>query len=176
MGANCIMIQWPRHAGRSSAVSTLTSCCGGEFKKRKRPDARESGCRWEIENHVWKTFASHLALSLPCDLMKFMSLYLDRKATSWLLVLKWKETAQFWLGDIWWDLAAGGTLTFHYSRCCWLTVEIKAAFAGCWKREISLKGHFTSNLNIFFLWPVGPAYLTASFWLKMLHLEVIQSK
>lgn len=30
---------------------------------------------------------SHLALSLPWDLMKFMSLYLDRKATSWLLVL-----------------------------------------------------------------------------------------
>lgn len=152
MGANCIMIQWPRHAGRSSTVSTLTSCCDGacEFKKRRDPmreRERESGWRREMENHIWKTFASHLALSLPCDLMKFMSLYLDRKATSWLLVLKWKESTQFGLGDIWWDLAAGGTLTFLYSRCCWLTVEIKAAFAGCWKGEISLKGHFTSNEN-----------------------------
>ncbi len=40
-------------------------------------------------------FASHLALSLPWDLMKFMSLYLDRKATSWLLVLKWKKITYF---------------------------------------------------------------------------------
>lgn len=38
--------------------------------------------------------ASHLALSLPCDLMKFMLLYLDRKATSWLLVLKWRQMTQ----------------------------------------------------------------------------------
>lgn len=38
--------------------------------------------------------ASHLALSLPCDLMKFIFLYLDRKATSWLLVLKRRQKTQ----------------------------------------------------------------------------------
>ena len=43
----------------------------------------------------FEKFASHLALSLPWDLMKFMSLYLDRKATSWLLVLKWKRIIHF---------------------------------------------------------------------------------
>lgn len=105
MGANCIIIQGPWHAGRSElcvCVCRGAAVCvskRGEHRELARQEAREEHCG-EIKMKFEK-FASHLALSLPCDLMKFMYLYLDRKATSWLLVLKRKNITYFGLGNIW---------------------------------------------------------------------------
>lgn len=64
-------------------VCAYRCCC----VRARVSESERVECCGEIKMKFEK-FASHLALSLPCDLMKFMSLYLDRKATSWLLVLK----------------------------------------------------------------------------------------
>lgn len=50
-------------------------------------------CLGHHKPSAWSHVSTHRALSLPWDLMKFISLYLDRKATSWSLVLRrhWKN-------------------------------------------------------------------------------------
>lgn len=62
-----IFIGYKRHPSVQLARATVS--------QHHKPSAR---------SHV----STHRALSLPWDLMKFISLYLDRKATSWSLVLR----------------------------------------------------------------------------------------
>lgn len=71
-------VRWNAHEGGASEINGT---------ERARKSERERG-RFKTMS---EKCASHLALSLPCDLMKFIFLYLDRKATSWLLVLKRNE-------------------------------------------------------------------------------------
>ncbi len=75
-------------------VCTHRCCCvrgretNTELESQEERDRVERGREIQMK---FEKFASHLALSLPWDLIKFMSLYFDRKATSWLLVLKEKN-------------------------------------------------------------------------------------
>lgn len=114
----------------------------GKHRELARQEAREEHCG-EIKMKFEK-FASHLALSLPCDLMKFMSLYFDRKATSWLLVLKRKNITYFRKHTV-----RGGTffLTADAAVSVW---ETKAAFAGCYEKLLKAKCYTKiENINRF---------------------------
>ena len=137
-----------RPCWQECAVCAHRCCCVWVRQTNTREPARERGrgrecCGGRLEWSL-KSLQSHLALSLPWDLMKFMSLYLDRKVTSWLLVLKWKKMTYITHGNIWRVLAGGGSCSGAHAV---VRFELR--------RKISrvTEGH-TETENTLFKWTV----------------------
>lgn len=141
-----------RPCWQERAVCAHRCCCllcVSKTDKHKRASQREREreggecCGGRLEWSL-KSLQSHLALSLPWDLMKFMSLYLDRKVTSWLLVLKWKKMTYITHGNIWRVLAGGGSCSGAHAV---VRFELR--------RKISrvTEGH-TETENTLFKWTV----------------------